>query len=46
MLLTANNWDTAAFPRMQDWLAFRLGKYYSALRAIDPAIPRHSSTVT
>ncbi|WP_433521637.1 NACHT domain-containing protein [Nocardia pseudovaccinii] len=40
VLLTANSWDTDAFPRMQDWLAFRLGKDYSALRAIDPAIPR------
>ena len=39
MLLTANGWDTTAHPRLQDWLAFRLGKDYPALRAIDEAMP-------
>ena len=39
VLLTANGWDTTAHPRLQDWLAFRLGKDYPALRAIDEAMP-------
>ena len=39
VLLTANSWDTTAHPRLRDWLAFRLGKDYPALRAIDGAMP-------
>ncbi len=39
VLLTANGWDTTAHPRLQDWLAFRLGQDYPALRAIDEAMP-------
>lgn len=39
VLLTANGWDTTTYPRMKDWLVFRLGKDYPALRAIHPAIP-------
>ncbi|WP_319455743.1 MULTISPECIES: TIR domain-containing protein [unclassified Mycobacterium] len=40
VLLTANGWDTTAHPRLQDWLAFRLGKDYPALRAIGETMPR------
>ena len=39
VLLTANGWDTTAHPRLRDWLAFRLGKDYPALRAIDETMP-------
>ena len=40
VLLTANSWNTATHPRLQDWLAFRLGKDYPALRAIDETMPK------
>lgn len=33
VLLTVNNWDTVAYPKLQDWLAIRLGQDYPALRA-------------
>ena len=33
VLLSAAGWDTARFPRLQEWIADRLGQDYPALRA-------------
>lgn len=33
VLLSVAGWDTSALPRVQDWLALRLGQDYPALRA-------------
>ena len=40
VLLTSYSWNTATHPRLQDCLAFRLGKDYPALRAIDETMPK------
>ncbi len=40
VLLTLAGWDLAAHPRLQDWVAARLGEDYPALRALDAALPR------
>jgi DNA-binding SARP family transcriptional activator len=42
VLVSVAGWDTRVHPRLQDWLAVRLGQDYPALRApgLGPAMPR------
>jgi len=42
VLVSVSGWDTRVHPRLQDWLAVRLGQDYPALRApgLGPAMPR------